>query len=146
NSPPAIGSRFAQPALARTLQLIVDSGAVAFYRGSIADSIAAEMQRTGGLITKEDLARYRPMWREPIRSRYRGYSFICMPPSSSGGTTVTEILNILEAYGAAAPFGSAEEIHAVASASQRAFVDRNSTLRGPAFVGLPVEQLTSKPY
>ena len=145
DSAPAIGSRFAQPALARTLQLIVDSGAVGFYRGSIADSIAAEMQRTGGLITKEDLARYRPMWREPIRSRYRGYSFICMPPSSSGGTTVTEILNILEAYAPPAPFGSADEVHAVASASQRAFIDRNSKLGDPAFVKVPAE-LTSKTY
>ncbi|HEY3113934.1 MAG TPA: gamma-glutamyltransferase [Gemmatimonadaceae bacterium] len=146
DSAPAIGSRFTQPALARTIRLIADSGASAFYRGSIADSIAAEMQRSGGLITREDLARYRPVWRQPIRSRYRGYSFICMPPSSSGGTTVTEILNILEAYGPPARFGSAEEIHAVASASQRAFVDRNSKLADPAFVSVPIARLTSKPY
>src|SRR5204863_10190990 len=118
----------------------------AFYRGSIADSIVAEMRRSGGLITKEDLAHYRPVWREAIRSNYRGYSFICMPPSSSGGTTVTEILNILEAYGPPAPFGSAAEIHAVASASQRAFVDRNSKLGDPAFVNVPIAQLTSKSY
>ena len=56
------------------------------------------MKQIGGLITKEDLARYQPVWRTPIRSSFRGYSFIAMPPSSSGGTTVTEILNILEAY------------------------------------------------
>jgi len=146
DSAPAIGSRFAQPALARTIGLIADSGAAVFYRGSIADSIAAEMQRAGGLITKADLARYRPIWRQPIRSSYRGYALIAMPPSSSGGTTVTEILNILEAYGPAAPFGSAEEIHAAASASQRAFVDRNSKLGDPAFVKAPVSELTSKAY
>jgi len=146
DSAPAIGSRFSQPDLARTIRLIADSGAAAFYRGSIADSIAAQMQRDGGLITKEDLARYKPIWRQPIRSSYRGYSFICMPPSSSGGTTVTEILNILEAYGPPAQFGSAEEIHAVASASQRAFVDRNSKLGDPAFVSVPISQLTSKTY
>jgi gamma-glutamyltranspeptidase/glutathione hydrolase len=145
DSAPGVGSRFAQPALARTIRLIADSGANAFYRGSIADSIAAEMKRSGGLITKEDLARYRAVWRTPIRSSFRGYSFICMPPSSSGGTTVTEILNILEAYGPPARFGSADEIHAVASASQRAFIDRNSKLGDPGFVKVPAE-LTTKPY
>src|SRR5256885_484819 len=145
DSTPTIGSRFAQPALARTLGAIADSGAAAFYRGSIADSIAAEMQRSSGLITKEDLARYRPVWREPIRSKYRGYSFICMPPSSSGGTTVTEILNILEAYGPPSRFGSADQVHAQASASQRAFIDRNSKLGDPAFVSVPGD-LTTKAY
>jgi gamma-glutamyltranspeptidase/glutathione hydrolase len=145
-APPPIGSRFRQPQLARTIRLIADSGAAAFYRGSIADSIAAQMARDGGLITKADLARYRPMWRDPIRSSYRGYSLISMPPSSSGGITVTEMLNILEAYGPPAAFGSAERVHAVASASQRAFVDRNSKLGDPAFVRVPLLTLTSKPY
>jgi len=143
---PPVASRFVQPALAHTIQLIADSGAAAFYRGSIADTIAAQMQRDGGLITKEDLARYRPDWREPLRSTYRGYSLISMPPSSSGGTTITETLNILEAYGPAARFGSAERVHAVASASQRAFIDRNSKLGDPAFVKIPLAQLTSKSY
>ena len=145
-APLQIGSRFAQPALAHTLRLIADSGAVVFYRGSIADSIAAHMKRAGGLITKEDLARYRAIWRTPIRSSYRGYGLIAMPPSSSGGTTVTEMLQILEAYGPAEKFGSAERVHAVASASQRAFVDRNSKLGDPAFVNVPISTLTSKTY
>ncbi|HEX3534788.1 MAG TPA: gamma-glutamyltransferase [Gemmatimonadaceae bacterium] len=145
-APPPIGSRFRQPQLARTIRLIADSGAAAFYRGSIADSIAAQMMRDGGLITKADLARYRPVWREPIRSSYRGYSLISMPPSSSGGTTVSEMLNILEAYGPPAPFGTVERIHAVASASQRAFVDRNSKLGDPAFVAVPLSILISKTY
>jgi gamma-glutamyltranspeptidase/glutathione hydrolase len=146
DSTPRFGSRFVQPALARTLRLIADSGAAAFYRGSIADSIAAQMKRSGGLITKEDLARYRAIWRTPIRSTYRGYGLIAMPPSSSGGTTVTELLQILEAYGPAEKFGSAERVHAVASASQRAFVDRNSKLGDPAFVKVPLSTLTSKTY
>ena len=145
-APPAIGSRLRQPQLARTIKLIADSGATVFYRGSIADSIAAEMQRDGGLITKADLARYQPIWREPIRSSYRGYALISMPPSSSGGITVTEMLNILEAYGPPAPFGTADRIHAIASASQRAFVDRNSRLGDPAFVKVPLSTLTSKSY
>jgi gamma-glutamyltranspeptidase / glutathione hydrolase len=145
-SPPTAGSRLTQPALARTLRAISDSGAAAFYRGSIADSISAEMARDGGLITKADLARYRPLWRQPIRSNYRGYALISMPPSSSGGVTITEMLNILEAYGPASPFGTAERVHAVASASQRAFVDRNSKLGDPAFVAVPLSTLTSKGY
>lgn len=145
-APQAIGTRLVQPQLARTIRLIAQGGSGAFYQGSIADSIAAEMKRAGGLITKQDLARYRPIWREPIRSTYRGYTYFAMPPSSSGGTTVSEILNILEAYGPPAPFGSAERIHAVASASQRAFVDRNSKLGDPAFVRAPVATLTSKAY
>jgi gamma-glutamyltranspeptidase/glutathione hydrolase len=145
-SPPRIGSRLVQPQLARTLRLIADSGSRVFYRGSIADSIAAEMTRSGGLITKEDLARYRPLWRQPIRSSYRGYALLSMPPSSSGGTTVTEMLNILEAYGPVTAFGSVERIHALASASQRAFIDRNSKLGDPAYVKVPLDQLTSKVY
>ncbi len=145
-APPPIGSRLRQPQLARTIRLISDSGAAAFYRGSIADSIAAQMRRDGGLITKADLARYRPVWRDPIRSSYRGYSLISMPPSSSGGITVTEMLNILEAYGPPAPFGTAERVHAVASASQRAFVDRNSKLGDPGFVRVPTSTLASKSY
>jgi gamma-glutamyltranspeptidase/glutathione hydrolase len=146
DSAPRIGSRFRQPALARTIRLIADSGAVPFYHGSIADSIAAEMRRNGGLIVKGDLERYRPVWRQPIRGSYRGYSLIAMPPSSSGGTTVVEILNILEAYGEPRSFASVDEIHAVASASQRAFVDRNAKLGDPAFVRAPVTELTSKSY
>jgi gamma-glutamyltranspeptidase/glutathione hydrolase len=145
-APPAIGSRFLQPRLAATLKSIATSGSRAFYRGAIADSIVAEMQRSGGLITKQDLARYQPVWRQPIRSTYRGYTLFSMPPSSSGGTTITEMMNILEAYGPIAPFGSAERIHALASASQRAFIDRNSKLGDPAFVKVPLGTLTSKAY
>jgi gamma-glutamyltranspeptidase/glutathione hydrolase len=145
-APPPIGSTFVQPELARTIRLIAQGGSGAFYQGSIADSIAAEMKRGGGLITKEDLARYRPIWRDPIRSTYRGYIYLAMPPSSSGGTTMSEILNILEAYGPAAPFGTAPRIHAYSSASQRAFVDRNSKLGDPAFVQAPVATLVSKSY
>ena len=145
-APLPIGSRLLQSQLARTIRLIADSGAVVFYRGSIADSIAAQMRRDGGIITKADLARYRPVWRDPLRSSYRGYSLISMPPSSSGGTTVSEMLNILEAYGPPTPFGTVERIHAVASASQRAFVDRNSKLGDPGFVHVPLSMLTSKSY
>jgi gamma-glutamyltranspeptidase / glutathione hydrolase len=140
------GTRFRQPALARTLKLIAEQGPDAFYRGEVADSLVAGMQRGGGIITKEDLARYKPEWRQPIASTYRGYKLFTMPPSSSGGVTITESLNILETYDSLPPFGSTAYAHLVASAYQRAFIDRNSKLGDPAFVQVPLDKLTSKSY
>ena len=140
------GTRFRQPALARTLKLIADRGADAFYTGEVADSIVAGMRRGGGIFTKDDLARYRPIMREPIVSTYRGYRLFTMPPSSSGGVTITESLNILETFDSLPPFGSVGYTHALASAYQRAFIDRNSKLGDPAFVQVPLERLTSKDY
>jgi gamma-glutamyltranspeptidase/glutathione hydrolase len=140
------GTKFTQPELAATLKLIARDGAAAFYRGKIADQIVEEMRRGGGIITKEDLARYKAEWRAPLQSTYRGYTLLTMPPSSSGGITLTESLNILEAYGPDAPFGSAERLHALASAYQRAFLDRNSKLGDPAFVSVPLATLVSKSY
>jgi gamma-glutamyltranspeptidase/glutathione hydrolase len=140
------GTRFRQPALARTLRLIAEQGADAFYRGEVGDSLVAGMKRGGGIITKEDLARYKPEMREPIASTYRGYKLFTMPPSSSGGVTITETLNILETYDALPPFGSVGYAHALASAYQRAFIDRNVKLGDPAFVQVPLDKLTSKSY
>lgn len=144
--PLAPGTRLVQPALARTLQLIAAKGAKGFYEGETADSIAAEMRRDGGIITTEDLALYRPLWREPVIATYRGYSVIAMPPSSSGGITTVEALNILATYDHLPPFGSAGYDHLLAEAFRRAFVDRNTKLGDPAFVEVPREQLTSKSY
>ncbi len=140
------GTRFRQPALARTLKLIAEQGPDAFYKGEVADSLVAGMKRGGGIITKEDLARYKPEWRQPIASTYRGYKLFTMPPSSSGGVTITETLNILETFDSLAPFGSVAYTHALASAYQRAFIDRNSKLGDPAFVQVPLDKLTSKAY
>jgi gamma-glutamyltranspeptidase/glutathione hydrolase len=140
------GTRLVQPELARTLRRIAEGGADAFYRGELADSLVAEMRRGGGIITTEDLARYRPVWRAPLRSTYRGYSLLSMPPSSSGGVTITETLNILETYDALPPFGSAAYAHILGSAYQRAFIDRNTKIGDPAFVKVPLDQLTSKAY
>ena len=140
------GTRFRQPALARTLRLIAERGVDAFYTGEVADSIVAGMRRGGGIFTKDDLARYRPIMREPIVSTYRGYRLFTMPPSSSGGVTITESLNILEAFDSLPPFGSVGYTHALAAAYQRAFIDRNSKLGDPAFVQVPLERLTSKDY
>ena len=140
------GTRFVQPDLARTLRLIAEQGPRAFYEGAIADSIAADEQRGGGIITKEDLRRYTPVWRTPIQSTYRGYSLITMPPSSSGGITMSETLNILENFAPLPPPGSAEYSHLLTEALRRSFTDRNEKLGDPAFVDVPAAQLTSKAY
>lgn len=142
----APGARLVQPELARTLRRIAAGGADAFYQGDVADTLVAEMRRGGGIITRDDLARYRPIWREPIRSTYRGHTLIAMPPSSSGGVTMTEALNVLETYDPLPAFGSAAYAHVLASAYQRAFIDRNAKLGDPAFVKVPLAELTSKAY
>jgi gamma-glutamyltranspeptidase/glutathione hydrolase len=146
SQPLAVGVQFTQPALARTLELIAAQGADAFYKGEVGDSLVAGMQRGGGIITKEDLAAYRPIWRDPVQSTYRGYTLFTMPPSSSGGITITETLNILEGYDSLPPWGSAKYQHLLASAYQRAFIDRNSKLGDPAFVDVPMAELTSESY
>src|SRR2546425_569637 len=140
------GTRFVQPELARTLQLIADSGPRVFYRGSIAELIVQEMERGGGLITHEDLARYRPKWRNPIRIAYRGYTIYTMPPPSGGGVTLAEILNVMEGYAPLPAFGSAALMHLQTEAMRRAYIDRNRYLGDPDFVDMPLERLLSKSY
>jgi gamma-glutamyltranspeptidase/glutathione hydrolase len=143
---PRVGDTLRQPDLARTLTLIADSGAAAFYRGSIADKIVAQMRRSGGIITKADLAGYVAKWRAPVRSTYRGWHLIAMPPPSSGGITLTEMLNILEGYPTLPPFGTAQLMHLEIEAMRRAFTDRNRYLGDPDFVTMPIARLTSKDY
>jgi gamma-glutamyltranspeptidase / glutathione hydrolase len=139
------GTRFKQPALAATLQRIIDDGAKGFYEGQTADSLVAELGRGGGVITGEDLKRYKAIWRAPINATYRGYRLITMPPSSSGGTTIAESLNLLETF-PAATWGTANYVHLLGSSYQRAFIDRNSKLGDPDFINVPLAQLTSKDY
>jgi gamma-glutamyltranspeptidase/glutathione hydrolase len=154
------GDTLVQSDLANTLRTIAREGANGFYRGKIADLIVAEMQRgcpAGvaprarawhgcGLITAKDLASYKPVWRKPIMAGFRGYSLITMPPSSSGGITVGETLNILSGFPALPSFGTASYVHILASAFQRAFIDRNALLGDPAFVKIPLERLSSQQY
>src|SRR5256885_15329302 len=146
DSAPAPGSLWKQPDLARTLQLISDSGPDVFYRGQIADLIVAEMQRGGGLITKNDLRAYRAKWRTPVDLTYRGYTIYSMPPPSSGGVTMGEILNILEGYDTIPALGTPAYEHLLAEAMRRAFIDRNHWLGDPDFVQMPIERLLSKSY
>ena len=144
--PLAAGSVLKQPALARTLRAIAAKGRSAFYEGPIGDAWTSELRAAGGIITTNDLKRYTPVWREPVRSTYRGYSLFTMPPSSSGGVTITETMNILEGYNELPAYGSAAWAHLLGSAYQRAFVDRNEKLADPAFVPVPIAQLTDKTY
>jgi gamma-glutamyltranspeptidase/glutathione hydrolase len=142
----APGTRLVQRDLARSLKLIAADGPRAFYEGAIADSLVAEEVRGGGIITKEDLRRYKPEWRVPVKSTYRGYMLFTMPPASSGGITMTESLNILENFAPLPPFGSTQYVHLLAETYRRTFMDRNSKLADPAFVKVPIDELTSKAY
>jgi gamma-glutamyltranspeptidase/glutathione hydrolase len=139
------GDTLHQADLARTLALIADSGADVFYRGSVARMIATQVQLGGGLITEQDLAQYQALWRTPIETTYRDWRVITMPPVSGGGITLIETLNILEGYQLPAP-GTAALAHLQVEALRRAFLDRNSLLGDPAYVTMPIAELTSKPY
>ncbi|MEM1042033.1 MAG: gamma-glutamyltransferase [Bacteroidota bacterium] len=138
---------FVQADLAATLRRIRDDGRDGFYRGRTADLIVAEMERGGGLITHDDLAAYRAVERAPIRGTYRGYRVISMPPPSSGGIALVQLLNAMEPVDLGAlGFHSAASMHRMAEAERRVFADRAHWLGDPAFVDVPVEGLLSKAY
>lgn len=142
-----IGDRFRQPDLAATLARIRDHGREGFYLGETARLLAAEMRRGGGLITEGDLAGYEAKERAPVRGTYRGYDVISMPPPSSGGVAMVEMLNILEGYDLASiGHDSPRYVHLVAEAMRRAFLDRARYLGDPDFATTPIERLTSKAY
>jgi len=147
-APFAAGDRFRQPDLAATLELIAADGPDGFYQGRIAALLAREMAERGGLITEADLAAYRPRVREPIRGTYRGYEILSMPPPSSGGITLVQMLNVLEGYDLqAAGFRSALNVHRIVEAMRRGFADRARHLGDPDFnPAMPVLRLTSKEY
>ncbi len=141
------GELFIQKDLAKTLKLIAKEGPDAFYKGKIADLIAADMAKNGGLITKEDLAQYNVVWREPVKGSYRGYGIISMSPPSSGGIHVAQILNVMEnADVAKMGPGSADKIHLMAEAMRYAYADRSEYLGDPDFVKVPQKELMSKDY
>ncbi len=141
------GDVLVQTDLAWSLRQIAENGPLAFYRGEIAARIVDDMRTHGGAMTLEDLAAYRPVIREPVRGRYRGYEIASMPPPSSGGVHIVQILNILEDF----PIGTlgangAESIHLMAEATKLAYADRSRHLGDPDFARVPVEGLTSKAY
>jgi gamma-glutamyltranspeptidase/glutathione hydrolase len=144
----AAGDRLRQPDLARTLERIASQGPAGFYEGETARLVEEEMAAHGGLITRADLRAYRAIERAPLRGTYRGYEVIGMPPVSSGGTAMLEMLNILEGYDLASSGAqAAATIHLTAEAMRRAYADRARYLGDPAFVpAMPVERLVSKQY
>jgi gamma-glutamyltranspeptidase / glutathione hydrolase len=140
------GEVFRQPDLARTLERIA-AKPDDFYHGALARELAAALQKGGGLITADDLARYEVKEREPVRGTYRGYEIISAPPPSSGGTVLIESLNILEGYDIG-KLGerSAQSIHFTTEAFRRAFFDRAEFMGDPDFSKIPVAQLIDKKY
>ena len=129
-----MGETWRQPDLAHTLRLIQEQGRDGFYRGENAERLDGFMRANGGIITAEDLALYRAVEREPIRGTYRGYQIVSMPPPSSGGVTLVQMLNILEGYDLAASGpGSADTLHLLTEAMRRAYASRAEFLGDPDF-------------
>jgi gamma-glutamyltranspeptidase / glutathione hydrolase len=141
------GSLWRNADLARVLQRISAHGPAGFYEGETADLIVTEMQRGGGIISHEDLRRYRAEWRDPVEFEYRGRRVISMPPASSGGITLAIMANILGGFGLdELGWHSAPALHLMGEAMRRAFADRNHFLGDPAFVQFPADMLLSQEY
>lgn len=145
--PYEFGERLVQSDLADTLRLIAEQGPDAFYKGAIAEKIVAEMAAGGGLIDMDSLAAYKPAVREAIKGEYRGYEIVAMPPPSSGGVHVLQMLNVLSHF----PIndmgrGSADKIHVLAETMRLAYADRSKHLGDPDFYNVPSDWLLSKDY
>ncbi|KAF0247278.1 MAG: gamma-glutamyltranspeptidase, partial [bacterium] len=141
------GELLKQPELALTLARLQKEGPQEFYQGTTAQLIVEDMKKNGGIITLEDLKNYKPAVREPLKGNYRGYEILTMPPPSSGGIALIEMLNILEQYDLKGlGFNSSERNHLLIEAMRRAFADRAEFLGDPDFVKVPVKGLVSKNY
>ena len=160
-APYPAGRERVQADLARTLRTLAAEGPAVFYRGSIAAAIVAEMERSRalevpegekGVMTAADLASYRPVWREPLRGSYRGREVLAVPPPTSGGILVLEVLNLLEDFdlpartGTAFRHSSANHLHLLAEAEKIAMADRNAWVADPDFVDVPTDRLISEEY
>jgi gamma-glutamyltranspeptidase / glutathione hydrolase len=139
------GERLIQPDLADTLRAIAKDGPRAFYSGRVADNIAAAVQKAGGIMTADDLAHYKAIERPALRGSYRGYDIVSMPPPSSGGVALIEMLNILEGFDLA-KLARAEALHDEIEAMKRAYADRAVYMGDPDSVKMPIAGLTSKSY
>ncbi len=141
------GDLLVQKDLANTLKLIARRGAAGFYQGEVADKIVANMKKNGGLITHQDLLNYRAIEREVIKGSFRGYDIYSMPPPSSGGTHLVQMLNILEGYDLKKMgHNSADYLHVLIEAMRRAYADRAEYLGDPDFYPVPVAKLIDKRY
>jgi len=144
---PARGDRLVQADLARSLEAIAQRGPAGFYEGTTAERIVAALAAHGGIMTAQDFQAYRPVIREVVRGTYRGYAIASMPPPSSGGVHLVQLLNLLEPLNLGAKgHNSAETIHLMAEAMKLAYADRAQYLGDPDSVAVPVRGLTSKAY
>ncbi|MGH6935234.1 MAG: gamma-glutamyltransferase, partial [Methylocella sp.] len=141
------GDRLVQSDLAAVLDAVGNDGARAFYEGPVAEKIVASIRAAGGRMTLDDLKSYRPIERAPLHGLYRGHEIVAMPPPSSGGVHVIELLNVLEGFPLAAQgANSAANIHLMAEAMKLAYADRAKYLGDPDQVSVPVKGLISKAY
>ncbi|CAN5745216.1 gamma-glutamyltransferase [soil metagenome] len=141
------GETFKQPDLAQTLARMQKEGAKEFYTGKTAELIAADMKANNGLITLEDLKNYVPKEREPLKGTYRGHEIISMPPPSSGGIVLLQVLQMLEKYDIKKMgYNSAEKLHLLAEAERRSFADRAEYMADPDYADVPTAKLLDKNY
>ena len=146
-APIAAGARLVSGDYAETLRDIARDGPALLYTGRLGDTYADHMASAGGFISRQDLADYRTVAREPVRGTYRGYEIVGPPPPSSGPLHIIQMLNILEHYDIAAlGFGSTDTVHLLAEALKIAFADRAAATADPAFVRVPVDRILSKEY
>ena len=144
-TPYDVGEKIAQTELGETLSAIARQGPQVFYEGSIAQAIVEGVKKEGGVITLEDLKAYRPVWREPLLGQYRKHLIISMPPPSSGGIALLEMLRVLESYRLdQLVHNSATYLHLMAEVMKHAFADRAQYLGDPDFVQIPAAKLVSK--
>jgi len=143
----AAGDLLVQSELGRTLEKIRDQGHAGFYAGAVADSIVAEMQRSGGIISKADLANYNAVWRKPVIGQYRGYKIITMPPPSSGGIALVQLLKSVEPFPLKRwGFNSDSTVQVMVEAEHRVYADRATHLGDPDFYRVPAKQLVDDTY
>nr|WP_232772190.1 gamma-glutamyltransferase [Shewanella sp. Actino-trap-3] len=138
---------FKQPELAHSLSLIAEKGSKGFYQGETAEKIVTAVTNAGGMMSLTDLANYKVVEREPVRGHYRGYEVVSMPPPSSGGIHIIEMLKVLEQF----PIdklghNSADTLHLMAETMKYAYADRSEYLGDPDFVSVPMKQLISPEY
>jgi gamma-glutamyltranspeptidase/glutathione hydrolase len=142
---PRKGTKLRQPALAKVLRAIAEEGAAGFYRGWFAEELQETCKRHGGVITIGDLYTYKAKLREPLRGRYRGHDVLTMPPPSSGGVVLLQMLDSLE-RGNYAEMRPEQRLHLFAEAGRRAFADRARHFGDPDFVDVPVRELLDEAY
>ena len=144
---PKEGDLIRQAELAETLKAIAQQGAAVFYQGWIGQAIVETIKKNGGVMSLDDLKNYQAVWREPLIGSYRGRTVVTMPPPSSGGVALLEMLNVLEGYKLAEfTHNSASYLHLLTESMKQAFADRAAHLGDPDFVHVPIRKLMAKEY